>query len=158
MTFKKGESGNAAGRPKGRKNKSTVLRSKYGALVWEKLFELAMDGDPVALRLIADRVIPKLKPQYQTVCLPETANAKEFCEFVLRELAAGHMAPDVARSLVETIAAYAAVTDLADVMERIAELESGEFDRILAKRIPNPPAGTYGTEPKRKIKRVRFNK
>ncbi len=66
MTFKKGESGNAAGRPKGRKNKSTVLRSKYGALVWEKLFELAMDGDPVALRLIADRVIPKLKPQYQT--------------------------------------------------------------------------------------------
>jgi len=60
--FKPGASGNPAGRPKGAKNKTTLLaeeamEEKVGAVV-DKLMERALAGSTAAIRQVLDRTMP----------------------------------------------------------------------------------------------------
>ena len=68
--FKPGKSGNPMGRPKGSKNKLTLLREavREGAeemvlaefeKVVQATLELAKEGDPTALRIVWDQIMPK---------------------------------------------------------------------------------------------------
>jgi hypothetical protein len=65
MTFAPGQSGNPTGRPKGitdsRSEMRTLLQPHAKDLI-EKLIELAKTGEPSALRLCIERLIPRLKP------------------------------------------------------------------------------------------------
>jgi hypothetical protein len=64
MTFKPGESGNPAGRPKGIVDKRSELRSlleTHAKEIIEKLIERAKYGDDVAMRLCVERLIPRIK-------------------------------------------------------------------------------------------------
>lgn len=64
MTFKAGESGNPSGRPKGISDKRTQLRAllqPYAEDLIEKLVERAKLGDPWAMKLCIDRLIPPIK-------------------------------------------------------------------------------------------------
>lgn len=61
--FKKGVSGNPAGRPKGAKNKSTQFMELLEADIPDLVAVLrkkSLDGDMNAMRLLLDRLIPKL--------------------------------------------------------------------------------------------------
>jgi len=63
--FKKGESGNPAGRPKGTKDRRTELRGllePHAEELVAKAVELALAGDVTALRICMDRLIPIAKP------------------------------------------------------------------------------------------------
>ena len=59
--FKKGQSGNLAGKPKGAKDKRTefreLLRSHAPELI-KKVIEQALNGDLTAMKLRLDRIIP----------------------------------------------------------------------------------------------------
>src|SRR5215471_13932032 len=60
--FKPGLSGNPAGRPPGSRNKATetaeLLLEGEAVALTRKAVELALGGDPIALRLCLDRLIP----------------------------------------------------------------------------------------------------
>jgi hypothetical protein len=60
--FKPGQSGNPSGRPKGARNKSTVaaeaLLDGESESLTRRCIDLAMEGDPTALRLCLTRILP----------------------------------------------------------------------------------------------------
>lgn len=70
--FKKGQSGNPNGRPKGSKNKATVISEAIqGKLVGQlekdaqhilmKTIEMAKDGDTTCIKLLMDRLMPAMR-------------------------------------------------------------------------------------------------
>ncbi|HAT1846836.1 TPA: hypothetical protein RG395_002082 [Legionella pneumophila] len=64
MTFQAGKSGNPAGRPKGIIDKRVKLRAmleEHAEDIISKLAELAKSGEPNALRLCVERLLPKTR-------------------------------------------------------------------------------------------------
>src|SRR5262249_3899919 len=63
MKFVKGQSGNPAGRPRGARNKATIMLENMlhgdAEAIIGKAVELAKVGDPVALRICMDRLAPR---------------------------------------------------------------------------------------------------
>ena len=77
--FKSGQSGNPGGRPKGALNKITLaaqalLEGEAEALT-RKAVELAKNGNPVALRLCLERVLPPWKDRPINFTLPKISGA-----------------------------------------------------------------------------------
>ncbi|MDP3559704.1 MAG: DUF5681 domain-containing protein [Legionellaceae bacterium] len=73
--FQKGISGNPLGKKLGTLNKKTQLAKHFEvhaeALI-DKTIELGLSGDPVALRLCIERLVPKAKDNTATVVMPDS--------------------------------------------------------------------------------------
>ena len=79
--FKTGLSGNPGGRPKGSLNKATLatqaLLDGEAEALTRKVVELAKDGNPVALRLCLDRLLPPRKDRPINFTLPRIEGAQD---------------------------------------------------------------------------------
>src|SRR5919206_2749679 len=76
--WQKGQSGNPAGRPKGAKNKVTILAEQLeleGAPLLERLLARALDGDSVALRFCLARLLPPARHRPVSFELPALTGA-----------------------------------------------------------------------------------
>jgi hypothetical protein len=73
--FKRGESGNPAGRPKGALNKITLatqaLLDGEAEALTRKAVALAKEGNPMALRLCLERLLPPRKDRPINFTLPK---------------------------------------------------------------------------------------
>jgi Family of unknown function (DUF5681) len=124
--WKKGESGNAAGKPKGT-GRLQAMREQLADDVPEilaALSRMAKQGDPQAARLILERVLPPLKPEERPapIALPDgTLSAQG--RAVLSALAAGALAPGQAAQLLSAIGSLARVIEIDELTERITNLE-----------------------------------
>ena len=127
--FKPGQSGNPAGKPKGTKNRTTVmaqalLEGEAETLV-RKLIELAKEGDRQALKVCIDRLCPPMKAQAAPfkVHIPETGSIADIANSFIKAAANGLLPPDVALQMVSAVGTLARVVEIDELKERLAALE-----------------------------------
>ncbi|MBJ9926602.1 MULTISPECIES: DUF5681 domain-containing protein [Burkholderia cepacia complex] len=125
--FRKGQSGNPAGKPKGARDKRTALREllqPHAADLVKKAVELALAGDTTALRICIDRCIPTIKAKDQPISLKSLGGSPaQMGETVLRAMAAGEITPDEAAAVMQVVTAQMRIVEVDDLVKRIEALE-----------------------------------
>ena len=127
MRFKKGQSGNPAGRPKGTKDKRTAIRSllegKQAELV-EKAVELALAGDTTALKLCLDRCMAPIRARDPEVIFEiQGQTLADQGRSVLAGLATGAITPAEAASLLAGLSNLGKLIELDEMDRRLRRLE-----------------------------------
>ena len=130
--FKKGQSGNPAGRPRGALNRATVLAQELLSARVEsiagKLIELAEGGDMRAIRVCMDRLAPVIKHQPIAVELPpieKPADSVEAAASIAAAVAAGELTATEAAELAKVVDLYVGALATRGFDERLSKLEKG---------------------------------
>lgn len=126
--FKKGQSGNPAGRPVGIPNPATRLRQTIAndlPEIIETLVANAKNGDTQAASLLLSRCLPPLRPQSEPEVVTVTgeglaARADAISEAAVR----GDISPTTAAELMQMLSGQARVLEVAELTERISRLET----------------------------------
>ena len=131
MPFQKGESGNPAGRPRGARNRTTVLLENLLAedaeAIARKAIELAKAGEIAALRMCLDRLVPVRKDEPAVFDLPPldtAADSVAAAAGIVAAVAAGDLTPSQGADLAAVIDVYVGALATKDFEERLAKLES----------------------------------
>lgn len=140
MPFKKGESGNPAGRPKGtgRAARYRDMLDEHIEAIIGKVIDLAKAGDMQAIKVCIDRVFPALKAVEMPVPVTLNGTLAEKGEAILRAVAAGELGVEQAAKLLQGIASQAKVVEegLTKKVEALAErIEELEGRRVGAAKI-----------------------
>ncbi len=127
MPFQKGQSGNPAGRKPGTKNRKLELLRSNDKRLQKKVLEMALDGDPVALRICADRLWPKLRPEAAPVRVTTASSDLASQGAALIDAAlTGEVTADVLRDLLSALADQARLVEFTEIESRLIALESQE--------------------------------
>lgn len=130
-TFKKGSSGNPAGRPAGSRNKSTLaceeLLEGQAQKLTQKAVELALEGNIPVLRLCLERVIPVRKERCITLELQPIESAKDLpvqFQDIMLAIAKGKLTPSEGESMSNILTSHARLMEVVQLDQRVAELEA----------------------------------
>ena len=127
MTYKPGQSGNPAGKPKGAKDKRTELRAllqPHAEDLVKKVVEMALAGDTAALRICVDRIIPTIKAKDAPISIGRlTGSLADQGKVVLDALSDGSITPDEANAVMQAISAQARIVETDELARRVAALE-----------------------------------
>jgi Family of unknown function (DUF5681) len=130
--FQKGQSGNPAGRPRGSVNRATraaelLLDGEAEALA-RKAIELALSGDPAALRLCLDRTVAPRRERPVEVALPPIDSAADLLgaiKAVAGAVGCGAITAAEAVALSQMIETFLRTIDASDFEIRLRRLEKG---------------------------------
>ena len=112
------------GRPKGSKNKRLELLRSNDVKLQKKVLDMAMEGDPSALKIIADRLWPRLRAQAETVSIDATSNdLAEKGRQIIDSALSGEITADVLRDLLTSLYAQGRLIELSEFEERVRALE-----------------------------------
>ena len=125
--FKKGQSGNPKGRPKGVVDR----RSRYLALIEKRLPDVvnqvvsaALGGDMTACKILLDKILPSVRSTAPVMCLPQSGkSATEQSSAVIEAMLNGSLAPDQAAAAMSVLVDHARVCELAELETRLVRLE-----------------------------------
>ena len=113
MRFQKGRSGNPAGRPRGTRNKSTVLLQNLlegeAEAITRKVIALAKEGDMAAIKLCMDRLAPPRRSAAIACDLPPLADrddALSALSALVAAVSAGDVTPSEATAIGRIINQY----------------------------------------------------
>src|SRR5215468_114054 len=137
--FVKGRSGNPSGRPVGRRNNKTlaaaVLLDGESEALTRKAVELALAGDPTALRLCIERILPPCRERPVRFALPPIENAADVSaamNAVTAALARGIITPGEAERIANVVETFARAIDTTKRRELAVDplqiLKWGDFD------------------------------
>jgi uncharacterized protein DUF5681 len=117
-------SGNPKGRPKGSRNKTTLigeaLRSGEAAALTRNIVERALDGDAAALRICLDRLLPRRRDRRVQFKLPELAagDLVEASRAVLAACADGTLLPREATDVMGLVASHVRAVEVSELRAR----------------------------------------
>jgi Family of unknown function (DUF5681) len=130
--FKKGTSGNPAGKPKGARNRATLaveaLLDGQAEALTQAAISKALDGDAAALRLCLDRIAPPRKGRPVTLDLPDAKDAATLdgaMAVLVRAMADGEVTPDEAATIASLFEIRRKTIETQEFETRLAALEQG---------------------------------
>lgn len=128
--FRKGESGNPAGRKLGSRSKSTLLgqalMSEELEGVVRKCVEMALGGDSTCIKVVIDKLIPSAKSH--PICLPidppqSTADIPRVLLDTFVELYKGTVHPEDIEALIKLVGIYRDAVSALSIEARLTEIE-----------------------------------
>jgi hypothetical protein len=131
MAFQKGESGNPAGRPRGSRNRATLLMESLLAddaeAIGRKAIEMAKQGDMAAIRLCMDRLSPARKGEpvaFELPPLDKPADSVAAAATIVAAVAAGELTPSEGADLAKVIDIYVRAIETKAFDERLTKIEA----------------------------------
>jgi uncharacterized protein DUF5681 len=143
--FEKGRSGNPLGRRVGCRNKTTIaaaaLLAGEAEALTRKAVELALEGDPTALRLCIERILPQCRERAVKFALPAIESAADIApamKAVTSALAGGMITPAEAATIAAVVDTFVRAIETSDFDRRLKIMEADHFDQ------PGAAAGING--------------
>ena len=131
--FVKGRSGNPGGRRYGSRNKKTlaaaVLLEGESEALTRKAVELALAGDPAALRLCLERIVGPYRERAVEFTMPPIRNAADLADAmaaVAEAAAEGAVTPREAMQFGHVIEAYIRAVEATEFERRLRALEAAD--------------------------------
>ncbi len=139
--FEKGRSGNPLGRRNGCRNKKTLaaaalLEGESEALT-RKAVELALVGDPTAMRLCLERILPPCRERTVKFALPPIESASDIAgamKAVTSALAGGAITPGEAATIAAVVDTFVRAIETSDFDRRLQKIEKSDLGRTDAAR------------------------
>src|SRR6266513_79959 len=129
--FKKGKSGNPAGRPKGTRNRTTLaaeaLLEGQAEAITQKVVEMALAGDLTAARMCLDRILPIRRERRVSFELPPLDSAEDIVKgmkAIAAALASGELSPREAAEIGNFVGWHAKSIEVLELEQRIKLLET----------------------------------
>jgi hypothetical protein len=138
------------GRPQGSRNKATIALQEmldgHGDAITKKCALLALEGDPTALRLCMERLIPPKKDHAVKFKRRPTSTAAEVAaamDAVLKDMAEAHLTPAEGQMIMSSLEGRLRIIQVVEHEARMADLEAqtdtntvSNSQLILLKEIP----------------------
>jgi hypothetical protein len=128
--FRKGRSGNPAGKPKGARHKTTLLAERLlqddAEAVVKAVVAAAKGGDMAAARLVLDRIAPARRDNPIALTLPEVtsaADASKAMGSILAAVAAGDLSPSEGGEVAKLLDAFTRTLEATEFERRLQALE-----------------------------------
>ena len=128
--FKPGQSGNPAGKPKGTRNKATLMAQALldgeAEALSRKCVELALGGDTTALRLCLERVCPPRRERPVALDMPVLAKAEDGPKAIgaiIAAVAGSEITPGEGQALTAMLEARRRAIETEELDQRITNLE-----------------------------------
>ena len=130
MVFKKGLSGNPAGRRSGSRNRATEmvehLLEGEAEAISRKAIELALEGNPVMLKLCLERIAPARKGravEFELNPASSIADLATSLQSIMKAMGDGLLSPDEAAAAAKVLEVAGAAMERLDFERRIVALE-----------------------------------
>jgi hypothetical protein len=142
MQFEIGQSGNPSGRPRGARNRRTLLAEQLldgrAETILNKIFMLVDEGDPAAMRLCMDRISPRLKDRpvaFELPALERPADAAAAMAKIAQGLSDGDLTPAEAADFGKFVASFSLTLAVTELQDRVKRLEQ-TTERECASKAP----------------------
>lgn len=127
--FRPGQSGNPAGRPRGSRNRATVLRDQLlrndGETLVRVLRDRALGGDVDALKFLVSRILPPAKelPETTALDLLEGSSLSETGREIIQSALRGEITDTRAKELTTALKTISALVETEELETRLRALE-----------------------------------
>jgi hypothetical protein len=129
--FKRGQSGNPKGKPRGARNKSTLAAEKLleGSLdrICQRIEEEALNGNMQAAKMILDRFLPVRKDRSIKIDFPQINSLEDVLNAIgsiVNAVGSGEISPSEGESLSRTLDMYSKAFETHQLEFRLREIEA----------------------------------